>query len=81
MEAIRALQQVENGRIQLALPEPFWNQAVEIIVLKTASPDNASPVASRRSVRGALKHYARPSLIPLESLAWAQAASEQHGAR
>ncbi len=70
METVRAMQQVENGRIQLALAEPFWNQAVEINVLKATAQDNPSPVVSRRTLRGTLKRYAKPELIPLESQAW-----------
>lgn len=33
MEAIRHIQTVENGEIHLQLPQQFWGQEVEIIVL------------------------------------------------
>ena len=33
MEAIRHIQTVKNGEIHLQLPQQFWGQEVEIIVL------------------------------------------------
>ncbi len=65
MEAIRAIQTVENGEIHLRLPEQFWGQEVEIIVLPVPQADSRH-VTPSKSLRGYLKHYAKPELIPQE---------------
>ncbi|MBE9061276.1 hypothetical protein [cf. Phormidesmis sp. LEGE 11477] len=61
MEAIRKIQTVENGEIYLQLPEQFWNQEVEIIVL-TSPQQTAPPATHKKSLRGSLRHYAKPDL-------------------
>lgn len=77
MEAIRKIKTVENGEIYLQLPKQFWDQEVEIIVL--ASPRQiALPAPQKKSLRGALKHYAKPDLIAQEQGAWQTAISEKH---
>ena len=73
MEAIREIQTVENGEIHLRLPEQFWGQEVEIIVL-TAPQADSRHVTPSKSLRGCLKHYAKPELIPQEQYAWETAA-------
>ncbi|WP_201095956.1 hypothetical protein [Thiocystis minor] len=80
MEAMRTIQTVENGEVHLRLPEQFWGQAVEIIVLG-ASQEGSQQVATQRSLRGCLKHYAKPDLIAQEQDAWQEAASEKHEPR
>lgn len=79
MEAIRTIQTGENGEICLQLPEQFWGQEVEIIVLGV--PQGPQRVATRRSLRGCLKQYAKPELISQEQYAWQTAASEKHEPR
>ena len=80
MEAMRTIQTVENDDVHLRLPEQFWGQAVEIIVLD-ASQEGSQRVASRRSLRGCLKQYAKPDLMTQEQDAWQRAASEKHEPR
>ncbi|MEZ5600002.1 MAG: hypothetical protein R3F36_02840 [Candidatus Competibacteraceae bacterium] len=65
MEAIRKIQTVENGEVHLRLPEQFWGQEVEIIVL-SAPQEDSQRVATGRSLRGCLKQYAKPELISQE---------------
>ncbi len=80
MEAIRNIQTVKNGEVHLQLPQQFWGQEVEIIVLP--APRSAAPSpASKRSLRGSLKPYAKPELIAQEPEAWQVAAGEKHGPR
>ena len=80
MEAIRKIQTVENGEIHLRLPEQFWGREVEIIVL-SAPQEGSQRVATRRSLRGCLKQYAKPELMTQEQHAWQTAASEKHEPR
>ena len=77
MEAIREIQTVENGKVHLQLPKQFWGQKVEIIVLALPQLDTPAPV-QKKSLRGALKHYANPELMAKEQDAWQEAASEKH---
>ena len=78
MDAMRVIQKVENGQVCLQLPDCFWGQEVEIIVLRASSAAAPDATASRNSVRGSLKRYAKPELISSESEAWALAASAKH---
>ncbi len=80
MEAIRAIQTVENGEICIQLPLQFWGQQVEIIVL-SPSQDCPQPVENRKSLRGCLKQYARADLIAQEQSAWQSAAGAKHEPR
>jgi len=80
MEAIRSIQTVANGEIHLQLPKQFWGQEVEIIVLP--SPQQATKlVTPKKSLRGSLKHYAKPDLIAQEQNAWQMIVSEKHANR
>lgn len=80
MEAIRNIQTVTNGEVHLQLPQQFWGQEVEIIVL-SAPLANAQPLTNKRSLRGSLKPYARPELIATEQDAWQAAAGGKHEPR
>ena len=77
MEAIRRIQTVHNGEVHLQLPEQFWGQEVEIIVLP-APVQTMRLIMPKKSLRGCLKHYAKPELIAQEQDAWQVAASEKH---
>jgi hypothetical protein len=77
MEAIRRIQTVENGEIYLQLPEQFWGQDVEIIVLP-APQQTPQPKPRKKSLRGCLNRYAKPDFIAQEQGAWATVASENH---
>lgn len=74
MEAIRKIQSVENGQIHLQLPEQFWGQDVEIIVL--AVQPTAKATTGKNSLRGSLKRYADPEKMAIEPLAWPNSAGE-----
>jgi hypothetical protein len=39
MEAMRTIQTVENGQIALQLPEQFWGQEVEILIVPISRSD------------------------------------------
>ena len=80
MEAIRTVQTVENGQVCLQLPEQFWGQEVEIIVLST-QPDTSAWASSGQSLRGSLKQYAKPELMSQEPSAWLMAVSENDESR
>lgn len=80
MEAIRNIQTVTNGEVHLQLPQQFWGQEVEIIVLPAPLTTAPSPT-HKRSLRGSLKPYARPELIATEQDAWQTAAEEKHEPR
>lgn len=77
MEAIRNIQTVENGEVHLLLPQQFWGQEVEIIVLP-APLSQAQPLTHKRSLRGSLKSYANPDLIAQEHDAWPAAIGDKH---
>jgi thiamine pyrophosphate-dependent acetolactate synthase large subunit-like protein len=77
MEAIRSVQTVENGEVHLQLPQQFWGQEVEIIVL-SLSQKSSQPVTAKRSLRGCLKQYANPALIPQEEEVWSRSAVENY---
>ncbi len=77
MEAIRSIQKVENGEIYLQLPQQFWGQEVEVIVLPV--PQQSSPSnPQKKSLRSALRQYAKPELIAQEQDVWSAIASEKH---
>ena len=80
MEAIRNIQTVTNGEVHLRLPEQFWGQEVEIIVLPAPQVTAPSP-RQKRSLRGSLKSHANPALIEQEREAWQEAAGEKHESR
>ena len=80
MEAIRTIQTVENGEINLQLPKQFWDQQVEIIVL-TAPQEGSQRVVPNKSLRGCLKQYAKPDLLNQEEDAWPAVAGEKHEPR
>jgi len=74
MEAIREIQTVKDGEVHLQLPIQFWGQEVEIIVL--AVKQSAAPPVGKKSLRGALKHYANPVLRGKEQSAWLDSVGE-----
>jgi hypothetical protein len=80
MEAIRRIQTVENGEIHLQLPKQFWGQEVEIIVL-TSPQQTIQPTDRKKSLRGCLKHYAKPDLMAQEQDVWQTVVSEKHERR
>lgn len=80
MEAIRSIQTVKNGEIHLQLPQQFWGQEVEIIVLP-APQQTPQPIPRKKSLRGCLSRYAKPDLIAQEQDAWTTIASEKHERR
>ena len=79
MEAIREVRIVENGQVLLNLPANFWGQQVEIIILSTGKSEVLPN--RKKSLRGCLRAYADPDLIPLEKDAWAQAMVEKYADR
>jgi len=76
MEAIREIQVVEEGQIRVHLPEQFWGQRVEVIVI--SDPQHQSVPLKKRSLRGCLHQYANPALITRENEAWQDAVSEKY---
>lgn len=81
MQAIRTIQTVANGEIHLQLPEPFWGQEVEIIVLNAPQAISQQTARTKESLRGSLRQYARPERIPNEEQAWQDAVNEHHEPR
>jgi hypothetical protein len=76
MEIIRSTKIVKDGQILLDLPSDLSGQEVEVIVVM-----KQRTVSQRKSLRGALRRYAKPNLIALESDAWAKAMEEKYGDR
>jgi len=76
-QAIREIRIVENGRIAIDLPEAFWGQKIEIIILPL--PDEKP--CRKKSMYGCLQHYANPDLIPQEQEAWANAVKKKYANR
>jgi hypothetical protein len=79
MDAIRNIQSVTNGEIHLQLPRRFWGKEVEVIVL-APSADDVRPV-EKKSLRGTLRHYAKPERMADEAGAWQAVVSERYGHR
>ena len=77
MEAIKKMQTVKNGQVLLSLPERFWGQEVEIIIM-AASPKKQQ-VSQKKSMRGCLQQYADPSSVEKEKTAWSDAVKEKYG--
>ncbi len=75
MEAIRKIQTVKDGHVNVRLPRQFWGQQVEIIVF-SASRQN-EPIVPKKSLRGCLHQYANPALIDREHKAWQDAVREK----
>lgn len=59
MEAIRNIQTVKNGEVHLQLPQQFWGQEVEIIVLP--APPCATTVCQGQVLHN---HMFRKNEIP-----------------
>lgn len=79
MEAIRKIQTVKEGHIDVHLPRQFWGQQVEIIVLSAPQlEDRGTP---KKSLRGCLHQYANPALIAREQEAWQDAVREKYDHR
>ncbi len=49
MEAMRTIQTVENGQICLQLPEQFWGEEVEILVLRTQESARAQETSANET--------------------------------
>ncbi|MCD6535357.1 MAG: hypothetical protein J7L25_14965 [Deltaproteobacteria bacterium] len=77
MEAIREIQTVKDGQIQLHLPKQFWKQQVEIIILTV--PQKKIINSKKISLRGCLHHYANPSVNFREEDAWHNVVKEKYG--
>lgn len=78
MEAIREIHTVKNGSVNLQLPESFWGQSVEIIVLPAKSNHTATNT-KKCELRGVLKQYAKSDLQAQESQAWAEVIEDKYG--
>jgi hypothetical protein len=76
MEVIRTVKTVKNGQILLNLPSELSGQEVEVIVMKKDDSE-----VRKNSLKGALKMYAKPELITLESKAWENATEEKYDDR
>jgi hypothetical protein len=76
MEAIRTIQTVKEGHINVNLPQQFWGQQVEVIVL--AAPAQEAKISAKKSLRGCLHQYANPALIEREQEAWEDAVKEKY---
>ncbi len=58
------------------LPESLRNRNVEVIILPASVAKDDK--RRRKSLKGSLRQYANPDLIPLEKEAWPEAAAEKH---
>ena len=77
MQAVRKIQIVKNGEVNVQLPQQFWGQEVEIIVM----PTSPMAIPTKQSLRGSLKSYSRPELIAQESDAWLAEVAAKHESR
>lgn len=74
MNALRQIRRIDTPRITLDLPQAFWGERVEIIILPLAE----ELPRSKKSMYGCVQQYANPMLIPQEDEAWANAVQEQY---
>ncbi len=77
MEGIREIQTVKQGEVCVHLPEKFWVQQFEIIVLPVSLQEQ--PSFRKKSLRGCLHQYANSDLIKHETIVWQEAMSEKNG--
>jgi hypothetical protein len=70
------IQTVTEGHINVHLPQKFWGQQVEIIILSTSIKE--THVFPQKSFRGCLHQYANSALIEREHEAWQEAIREKH---
>jgi hypothetical protein len=77
MEAIREIQTVEKGHVNIRLPRQFWGQQVEIIVLSMTQRDEGA--LAKKSLGGCLHQYANAAFIDREHEAWQNAVNEKYG--
>jgi hypothetical protein len=61
------------------LPAGLRNRSVEVIILPIDVKKEEKQ--RRKSLKGSLRQYANPELIPLEKDAWARAVEEKHANR
>ncbi|MBF0242815.1 MAG: hypothetical protein HQK64_10130 [Desulfamplus sp.] len=69
-QAIREIRTVDNGQITLNLPQTFWGQEVEIIILTVNSQKHDKQTLNKKNLQGCLNKYAKPELIETEKNAW-----------
>ena len=74
MNALRQIRRIDTTHITLELPQAFYGQEVEIIIL----PLQNDALLPQKSMYGCAQQYANPALIPLEDEAWANAAQERY---
>ena len=74
MNALRQIRRIDTTHITLDLPQAFYGEEVEIIILPLQ--DNA--LLPKKSMYGCAQQYANSALIPLEDEAWANAAQERY---
>lgn len=74
MHTIREIRHIDQGPLLLDLPQSFWGQTIEIIIL-TLSEERPR---QKTSMYGCLHHYANPALIPQEENAWGNAIQEEY---
>jgi len=77
MEAIRDIQTVEKGQVNIRLPKKFWGQQDEIIVLSMTQRDEGA--LAKKSLGGCLHQYANVAFIDREHDAWKNAINEKYG--
>jgi hypothetical protein len=75
LPAIATLSHADKFRlVQLVLAQLAQETSNEVVEV----PRNIQPTATNKSLRGCLKRYAKPELIPQEQDAWQAIASEKH---
>ncbi len=77
MEAIREIQTVEKGHVNIRLPRQFLGQQVEIIVLSMTQRDEGA--LAKKSLGGCMHQYANTAFIDREHEAWQNAVNEKYG--
>jgi hypothetical protein len=78
LPAIATLSHPDKFRlVQLILAQLAQEAGIEVVEM----PKNIQPVVRKKSLRGCLKHYAKPELIAQEQDAWQAVASEIHERR
>jgi len=76
MEAIRKIEKVRDGIVNIRLPRRFWGHQIEIIILPI--PQKETQLKRKKSLRGCLHSYANPSLMHLEKNAWQDSVGEKY---
>lgn len=75
MQAVREIHTVKDGKVNIAVPEAFWNTEVEVIILPAKKKILNE---AQDALYGCLSEYADETLRAKEDDAWGRAVEEKY---